>query len=76
VDLKRSIELEGIVLPRVDDVNKAVADALEAGQLMTPPLPGLEPGGAFRVFLPPSPIAAARYIWAAGPFGGLCGEIV
>lgn len=34
MDLKRSIELEGIVLPGVDEVKKNVADALETGQLM------------------------------------------
>jgi hypothetical protein len=34
MDLKRSIELEGIVLPNVEDVKNAVADALETGQLM------------------------------------------
>jgi hypothetical protein len=34
VDLRRSIELEGIVLPSLDDVKKAVVEALETGQLM------------------------------------------
>ena len=34
MDLKRSIELEGIVLPSVDEVKRAVAEALETGQLM------------------------------------------
>ncbi len=34
VDLRRSIELEGIALPNAEDVKKAVVDALETGQLM------------------------------------------
>ena len=34
VDLQRSIELEGVALPRFEDVKKAVVDSLETGQLM------------------------------------------
>jgi hypothetical protein len=34
VDLRRSIELEGIPLPSVDEVKKAVFEALDTGQLM------------------------------------------
>lgn len=33
-DLRRSIELEGISLPKADEVKRAVVDALESGQLM------------------------------------------
>jgi hypothetical protein len=33
-DLRRSIELEGVALPNLDDVTKAVVDSLETGQLM------------------------------------------
>src|SRR5208337_1728035 len=34
VDLRRSIELEGMSVPTVEDVTKAVEDSLETGQLM------------------------------------------
>lgn len=34
VDLSRSMELEGITLPSLEDVKKAVVESLEAGQLM------------------------------------------
>jgi hypothetical protein len=34
VDLRRSIELEGISVPNIEDVIKAVAESLETGQLM------------------------------------------
>jgi len=34
IDLQRSIELEGVSLPKLDDVKKAVVDSLESGQLM------------------------------------------
>jgi Z1 domain len=33
-DLQRSIELEGVSLPKLDEVKKAVVDSLESGQLM------------------------------------------
>jgi hypothetical protein len=33
-DLRRSIELEGISLPNLEDVKKTVVDAVESGQLM------------------------------------------
>ena len=35
MDLKRSIELEGLSLPSFDDVMKAVVESLDSGQLMT-----------------------------------------
>ena len=34
MDLRRSIELEGIALPQLDEVKKSVVDVLETGQLM------------------------------------------
>lgn len=34
VDLRRSIELEGVSVPAIEDVMKAVVDSLETGQLM------------------------------------------
>jgi Z1 domain len=34
VDLRRSIELEGVSVPSVEDVTKAVAESLDTGQLM------------------------------------------
>jgi hypothetical protein len=34
IDLQRSIQLEGVSLPKLDDVKKAVVDSLESGQLM------------------------------------------
>lgn len=34
IDLQRSIELEGVPLPKLEDVKKAVVDSLETGQLM------------------------------------------
>jgi hypothetical protein len=34
MDLKRSIELEGVTMPTLDDVQKAVVEALDAGQIM------------------------------------------
>jgi Z1 domain len=34
VDLRRSIELEGVAVPGIEDVMKAVVDSLETGQLM------------------------------------------
>lgn len=34
VDLRRSIELEGVAVPAVEDVMKAVVESLETGQLM------------------------------------------
>jgi hypothetical protein len=34
VDLRRSIELEGVSLPSIEDVKKAVVESLETGQLM------------------------------------------
>ncbi len=34
VDLRRSIELEGVSLPSLEDVTKAVVESLETGQLM------------------------------------------
>ncbi len=34
MDLRRSVELEGLLLPNLEDVTKSVAEALETGQLM------------------------------------------
>jgi hypothetical protein len=34
IDLQRSIELEGVSLPKLEDVKKAVVDSLDTGQLM------------------------------------------
>ena len=34
IDLQRSIQLEGVSLPKLDDVKKAVVDSLKSGQLM------------------------------------------
>jgi hypothetical protein len=34
MDLRRSIELEGVLVPSIEDVTKAVCDSLESGQLM------------------------------------------
>lgn len=34
IDLQRSIELEGVALPKLEDVKKAVVESLESGQLM------------------------------------------
>ena len=34
MDLRRSIELEGVSMPSIEDVMKAVVDSLETGQLM------------------------------------------
>ena len=34
VDLRRSIELEGVSVPAIEDVKKAVVESLETGQLM------------------------------------------
>ena len=34
IDLRRSIELEGVSVPSIEDVTKAVVDSLETGQLM------------------------------------------
>ena len=34
MDLRRSIELEGVSVPSIEDVMKAVVDSLETGQLM------------------------------------------
>jgi len=34
MDLRRSVELEGLSLPRIEEVTKAVVEALDSGQLM------------------------------------------
>ena len=34
IDLQRSIELEGVALPKLEDVKKAVVESLDTGQLM------------------------------------------
>jgi hypothetical protein len=34
IDLQRSIELEGVSLPKLEDVKKAVVESLDSGQLM------------------------------------------